>query len=601
MSFRRATYALALAIIFAFPACKKRANVTQEPEEVSEERQEQEPNDTRDACDRLDADATLVGNLHASDIDAICPDNSFAVEVFAETDVSVALEDNRRQRVELGKAKGLDQALKVHLPGKDWAIILRGTGDWKITPIPTETLPEDEARFCGVRLGTESAPVVLGIQELPAVFSLCAEAKPGAAVVQFPPFVPANTQGFDLNIEGADEHTRGTVRVTSDGAEVVRSAIAPDKRLPSLRWYHQALMGADLLVSQTDASKTLFLRIDEVSAPESLNEYLELEPNETQEQAIAIPRPGTVAGTLYHRDDVDWFSIEPTAGDVQVEILAQQQTKLRIQSVYGEERNEALRGDDGIYRLCSVGEVDDAQRRFVRVAYASDAQASDGVYQMTLKPSQSELDPITLLADVKVPTNAPTGAFGFLPLAKEGDASSAPVGFGQQPTPDSSLAERKGRLYPPDVEHGWVFRIPDTNEDVHVEIELRGKSSMDLKLRVLDADGITIAQADRGAAGQEERLALELPAGYYVIAVKATGVKGCDGEYIVHLTSPDANKPEVGGASNSAPSKAEGTDTAPTHTGNQRPTEHGASPKEKETERGARGGSDKDSIPDYPW
>src|SRR5690625_763039 len=224
MSLRRATYALALAIIFAFPACKKRANVTQEPEEVSEERQEQEPNDTRDACDRLDADATLVGNLHASDIDAICPDNSFAVEVFAETDVSVALEDNRRQRVELGKAKGLDQALKVHLPGKDWAIILRGTGDWKITPIPTETLPEDEARFCGVRLGTESAPVVLGIQELPAVFSLCAEAKPGAAVVQFPPFVPANTQGFDLNIEGADEHTRGTVRVTSEATELKLSA-----------------------------------------------------------------------------------------------------------------------------------------------------------------------------------------------------------------------------------------------------------------------------------------------------------------------------------------------------------------------------------------
>lgn len=600
MSFRRATGALALAVLVAFPACKKRHNAAQETEDVHDERQEHEPNDTREACNPLEEDFSLVGSLDASDIDVICPQGVFALEVYAASGVSVALEDNRRQRVELGTTTDIEQPLTVHMPGKEWTIILRGQGDWRVQPIATETLSEEAARFCGVHLGSEASPVILGVQELPAVFPLCVDATTGAAAIQFPAFAPANTQGFDINIEGADEHTRGTLRVTSDGAEIIRSVLEPGKRLPSMAWKNHALMGADLLVSQSQGSKTLFLRIDEIHTPESLNEFLELEPNDTQEAATAIARSGSVAGTLYHPEDVDWFVVDPSAGDVQVEILTQHNTKLRVQGLAQEQKIDALRGDDGIYRICGLNAGIDGDARFVRVAYASDADATDGVYQMTVKRIDSALDPMTNLSDIRVPTSAPDGAFGFLALADETEASAVSPGFGEAELPPTAQEVRKGTLYPPDAEQGWVFQVPPITEDLHVSIELRANSSMDLKLRVLDADGITIAQADRGAAGQDERLDLELPSGYYVVAVKATGVKGCEGEYTVEVSSPNAASLQANDADRGAAAGERGE--SPSHT-KETPSHETSSDGKDQDEKSAPGRDARqpEEIPDYPW
>src|SRR5699024_4900571 len=126
----------------------------------------------------------------------------------------------------------------------------------------------EPTRFCGVQLGEEQQPVILGIQDLPAAFPLCATEAAGAATVRFPSLVPSGVAGFELNVEGADEHTRGSVRILNDGAERIRSAIEPGTRLPRLTWGAEDLIGAEILLSQTDAQKTLYLRIDPVESPD---------------------------------------------------------------------------------------------------------------------------------------------------------------------------------------------------------------------------------------------------------------------------------------------------------------------------------------------
>lgn len=594
MSLRCATGAFLIAALFALPACKKRAEIPDENDDPHAAIEEQEPNDSREHCDPIARDAALVGTLEASDIDVVCPQGLFSLQIYADASVHIALEDSREQRVELGAANGKETPLQVHLPGKDWVVLLRGQGEWKIESTPAEH--EEPTRFCGVQLGEEQQPVILGIQDLPAAFPLCATEAAGAATVRFPSLVPSGVAGFELNVEGADEHTRGSVRILNDGAERIRSAIEPGTRLPRLTWGAEDLIGAEILLSQTDAQKTLYLRIDPVESPDGLTEFLELEPNDIQEQAIAIPRPGSVAGTLYQKEDVDWFRLESSAGEVQVDALTQKDTRLRLQHVHEDQKTDALLGDDGVYRLCSVGEEEATTPHYVRVAYAPDAPVSDGVYQLTFTRVQSDLHPMTPLGQIQVPTDAVGAHFGFQPLQESEDTSEVVPQFGQPKDASNPMENvRRGRLFPPDVEHGWVFQVPETDEDYHVSIELHGKSSMDMKLRVLDADGITVARADRGASGQEERLDMELPTGYYVIAVNATGVRGCEGEYRLEIRSPDSARPQDAANGASSQNTEHRDDEKAPH------DEKGAAPKIPTPERKQADQPPSEEIPDYPW
>lgn len=597
MSLRCATGALVIATLFAAPACKKTAEPPDEHHDGPAAIEEHEPNDDREHCDPLPDNAALIGTLKPSDTDVVCPQGAKTLQVFAQPSVHVALEDRRQQRVELGAAHGSDTPMHVQLPGKDWVLILRGQGDWKVETNPEEDQQND--RFCGVQLGTEDQPVILGIQDLPAVFPLCAEDKAGAISVRFPSLVPSGIAGFELSVEGADAHTKGSLRVLNDGAERIRSVIEPGHRLPRLKWSAEDLISAEVLLAQPDAPRTLFMRVDPVASPDSLTEFLELEPNDTQDHAILIPRPGSVAGTLYHDEDVDWFRLDPTLGEVRIDALTQKDTRLRLQHVNGEEKADALLGDDGVYRLCSVGGAQDSGTHYLRVAYAPDAPTSDGVYQLTLTRDQSNLHPMTPLKEIQLPTEDVGSTFGFETLRAATDESPPVPKFGQaQNTQHQEANVRRGRLFPPEVEHGWVFQVPQSSDDYHVSIELHGKSSMDMKLRILDADGITVARADRGAAGQDERLDIELPTGYYVIAVHATGIRGCDGEYRLQIHSPNSER------SNDAPQQERANDRAQNSNAVEgRSADDNDSDAPTSSERNARDTANEPSeeIPDYPW
>lgn len=602
MFLRCATSALVIVALAALPACKKPTENVEEQDPAQYEDREQEPNDDRDHCDHIEDGRTLIGELSASDTDVLCAKGLYTLHIYAQPSVEIALEDQRGQRVELGQASGEETPTAVHLPGNDWVVVLRGYGAWRVEVPETS---EEHRSYCGIRLIDERTPIVLGIQDLPAVFPLCATSRVGAADIQFPSLVPSGVAGFEINVDGVDEHTRGMLRVRDNEHEVLRHALEPGRRAPALKWGAESMMTAELRLAQAQEPKTLYLRVDAIQTPSDPKQFLELEPNGIVAQAVRIPRAGVVAGVLYNLEDVDWFQVDPFVGDMRVEVVTQGDTKLRVQGIGADDRQDALYGGDGIYRLCSlVSDDEDGAMRNVRVSYATDAEESSGVYQLTFERVTSTIDRATPIAQIDVPTHAPTRYFGFIERPTTPGNSSAEnpqYAYQKANRPKKEHALRRGRIVSTEVEHGWVVQVPPAEEDFHVSITARGHSSIDLKLRVLDADGITVANVDKGAAGQDEQLELELPTGYYVIGVRATGVKGCEGEYTLEIDSPDA-KP--------ATNRFDDGSTSP-HRNEEGPRDNdsvpAAVPSNDDPESNSREAgavpekSAEDKIPDYPW
>src|SRR5699024_8845312 len=112
-------------------------------------------------------------------------------------------------------------------------------------------------------------------------------------------------------------------------------------------------------LAQEEEPKTLYLRVDPIETPSDAKQFLELEPNDTLAQAVRIPREGVASGVLYHNEDVDWFQVDPFVGDMRVEVITQGDTKLRVQGIGENDRQDALHGEDGIYRLCSLQSRDE--------------------------------------------------------------------------------------------------------------------------------------------------------------------------------------------------------------------------------------------------
>lgn len=604
MFLRCATAALVIVALAALPACTKPTDDAEEPDDAQYEDREQEPNDDREHCDHIEDGRVLVGELSASDSDVLCAKGLYTLHVFAKTSVEVALEDQRGQRVELGKARGENTPTVVHLPGNDWVVVLRGYGDWRVEVPDTS---EAHRSYCGIRMIDERTPIVLGIQDLPAVFPLCVDSRVGAAHVQFPSLVPTGVSGFEINVDGVDAHSRGTLRVRDNDDEILRYDLEPGRRSPALKWGAESMITSELLLAQAEDPKTLYLRVDPVQTPSDPKHFLELEPNDTLAQAIRISRAGSVAGILYNLEDVDWFQVDPFAGDMRVEVITQADTKLRVQSVGEDHRQEALYGEDGVYRLCSLARDDgvDALHN-VRVSYAPDAEESSGVYQLAFESVTSTIDRATAIADIEVPTHAPTRYFGFIegPKTPESPEAQNPASTYQNENhPKKEHARRRGRVVSPDVEHGWVMQVPPSDDDFHVEITARGHSTMDLKIRVLDADGITVATVDKGAAGQEEQLELELPTGYYVVGVRATGIKGCDGEYTLEIDSPDSDPAGSRNQNDQGAANATGEEEGSSGTSS-KPAEgaaDGDSKKSSDDPTTTPNPSTEDEIPDYPW
>lgn len=522
MSLRSAVCLISLLALAATTACR---GSSQENEQVEapENIREVEPNDTRERCSALAEALPLVGELSASDIDLICPGDASTLTVEAPSTVSLALVNEQGLRVELGPASGA--AEQVAMLGDTWLLELRGVGEWSVlTPEPSD---EYEA-YCGIQLGEVGKAVTLAFQQLPAEFPICAANTMGDAFVRFPVLRPPGVVGFDIRVDGLDASHQGALRVFDGEEALAHTALKPGLRLPSLRWLPQSELRADLQVIRETGSGTVFLRIEAILDETDQSVLLELEPNDAETNAVQVHGPSVVAGWLWHGQDIDRYRIAQGLGDLSVEVIAQPNTDLRVTGFHGDTSQDAVRGADGIYRLCSLGASADAASS-LRVAYNAGAAESDGVYQLTFAEVAHETD--------EAPLPAENGA---------GVASNmkAVAGFVRQPR--EGRAHLVGQIFPPDDVDEWEFRLPEGQGDLNLVVRAEPKSPIDLQLRVLDADRVAVGMADRGPAGHAEALPLELPGGVYYAEVRARGVVDCDALYELRIESPQLDVHRLG-------------------------------------------------------
>lgn len=574
MSLRSAVCLIALLALAATSACRG-ASKDDEQVEAPENVREVEPNDTRDRCAVLPEALPLVGELTASDLDLICPGDARDLIVEAPSTVSLALVNEQGLRVELGPASGAPE--KVAMLSDAWLLELRGVGEWSIqTPEPAA---EYEA-YCGIKLGDASAPVTLAFQQLPAEFPICVTENMGDAFVRFPVLRPDGVVGFDIRVDGLDASHQGALRVFDGEEPLAHTGLTPGVRLPSLRWLPQSELRADLQVIRETASGSVFLRIEPVLAEADENVLLELEPNDAETNAVYVQGASVVAGWLWHAQDIDRYRVAQGLRDLSVEVMTQPGTDLRVTGFNADGAQDAVRGSDGIYRLCSLGVSADAAAG-LRVAYAADAADSDGVYQLTFTDLAHETD------EAPLPVESGVGTIPALkPLA----------GFVRQPR--AGRDHLLGQIFPPDDVDEWEFRLPEGNGDVSLVVRAEPKSPIDLQLRVLDADRVAVGMADRGPAGHGEALELELPGGVYFLEVRARGVVDCDALYELRIESPqlDARLRGAGGLDD-APQAIERS------TGEFEGTVEGAAPAPAPQEDMGlpRRSADDDEPPAYPW
>ncbi len=99
----------------------------------------------------------------------------------------------------------------------------------------------------------------------------------------------------------------------------------------------------------------------------------------------------------------------------------------------------------------------------------------------------------------------------------------------------------RGFIYPAKDVDLWKFTVPapeklpedGTDPFLPWEVLLRG-TKLNLRIEVLDEDGVRVAQVDKGGAGEGEKLRLDLPPGVYFARVKGSGVRGsCDKAYTI--------------------------------------------------------------------
>lgn len=518
MNLRYVACLIPLLSLSLHSACRGKSDVDAEQAEELLSVSEEEPNQTREQCSRLVADKSLVGAVSGTDKDVVCPDQVPALRVRADQGVAIALEHPAGHRVELGMGKGHEVSMPIYLPSQDWVVEFRGQGRWELDH-PSEELRAEP--YCGIRLGTSPSPVVLGFQRLPAEFPLCAQANLGSAQIQFAAIRPDQVAGFEMRVDGLDASMEGAMRVLDGQESIAHTPLEPGQRLPGIRWLPQSELTATLQINKSGEPKTVVLRIEAIAPPTNAEQVLELEPNDTETTAVPIYRPSVVAGALFHAQDIDRFRLIEDVDDLQIEVVAQEQTRLRVTSSSVHGTQDAVHGLDGVYRICAL-QRDETTPVDVRVAYADDSQASDGIYELRFKPLKMGTDEKTLPIDDTADPAAqrPIPDFGF----------TRPL----RPGKDQLI----GQIFPADDVDLWEFRVPEGYGDLRVMIHVEALSAMDVKARILDADLVPVAQVDRGAAGQDERIEIELPSGEYYLELRATGVVDCDAYYALRIQSP---------------------------------------------------------------
>lgn len=564
--------ALAALSVNALSACRSTSKGPDEQVETVSAALEIEPNNTHEQASVLSADLSLRGELPIGDVDYVRVPDALHAVVVGPPSVHVAVEHPDGRRAELGGAN--ETGVLVALPDAGWRIVLSGAGAWEV-----QHDTDADRAYCGIRLGRGATPAQLSAAVLPAVFPLCVDPSANAGVIGLPALRPAGVAGLTVRLEAAETELNGTLRVLDGTSVLAEESLANQRSVPALRWSDQSALSVAVDIRTSGDPQTVQLRVESVLEPTDPNVMLELEPNDTIETAVHVPRHGDIAGSLYRASDVDRFRILPQVGPVRIEVLATGATQLHVAASEQGSVFEGARGDDGVYRVCRLM-PDDVQGAEVRIAYQNGAPLTDGVYQLSVRPAADgymEVEPNTSIA---VPDGLPWGPFGFA----AGDRGV--------------LASVSGGIFPADDVDQWLLHVPAQMADRPMTIRAATHGAMNIRLRVLDGDRVQVAMADTGGIGQGEDVHVELPAGYYVVEVAASGASGCDATYTLEASVAD-ERPALGTGEGQAPQFIQRIDEHPVvpPAGVKPAWDTPSKPPQRPTAPPAV----EDSVPDYPW
>lgn len=488
-------------------SCRKAPK--EEPVAVVEPAVEAEPNDRAANVNEVPLETGLTGTVSAGDVDVVRAAQGNALRITGPATIRIFALHTDGRRVELAMAN--EAGVNVSVPDRGWSVELSGDGAWR-ADVALDVVPSD----CGFALGDASAPLNLGFASLPAEFPLCVGAGTQAALVRVPLIRPAGVAAFETRLDGADPAMTGTLRVMDGQRTYAEVSLASSRALPALRWVDGHELNIVLLAQGTSETPArAMLRIEGVRAPNPGEPLLEIEPNDSAVDALVMTSRLAVAGSLYQLSDVDRFRVEPMVGPVRVEVMAAAGAPIRVQAGSELEPVYAVPTGEGRWEICRLDPVETLSE--VRVSFAPEATFSEAlVYQMTLREAVGAGNELTPNESIAVPDGIPWGEFGIA----AGDAGL--------------LSKIQGRIFPPEDIDQWLLHVPPAGaggEPSAVTVRVATQSVMDLRVRLLDGDGVPVATADRTGAGQAESIEMELPEGYYVVEVSAAGAQGCDASY----------------------------------------------------------------------
>lgn len=553
--------ALALALITgaALSACRK-DKAPDADEQVIESVPEVEPNNSPASASVLSEALPLVGAISVDDVDVIRIEHGRALLVTGPSTLRVSAVHTDGRRVELGVAA--ETGAVFTLPDASWLVELSGAGSWEAR----HHALEDASGSCGFALGAPSSPVGAAFEALPTAIPFCITQQSGAALVRVPPIRPAGVVAFEVRLDGVGEGLSGTLRVNDGQRTYAETSLEVSRALPALRWPDGVEMFV-VLQAHAPTQGSALLRVEPLRAPGAQDAALELEPNDSAVDAVAVSSRSPIAGSLYHLGDVDRFRVDPMVGPVRVELMtATPGAALRVEAGNELTPQNAQRTREGVWEICRLDPSVDLGE--IRVALNPDATFGEALnYQLSFKDAAGLGDELPDNADIAVPDGMPWGDFGLAAGEK------------------GILARVEGSLISTDELDQWLLHVPPSVKGSamqKVAIRVATTSALDLRVRLLDGDKVMIATADRATAGQAETIEMELPEGYYVVEVTGTGAQGCDSLYTLEASVVGA---QLGGSGASPglvePPSAGGVPGAPAPTPAPRP----------ET-----GGDD-----DYPW
>lgn len=487
---------------------------------------EAEPNNSTNEAGRLTVGRPLSGSLDG-DIDVFAlPAGVGVVSVSVEGEGVEVLEVFRPQDAAKYTVPASGGAARVPALTRDASVFLtvRGQGAYLLTVAETDT----DAPCGFAREPDDTARPGLELASVPSTAVGCISTPDDVDVFRLPFGAWDDAPGFGFSVEGVEGVALEVRAIDAQGRVLARLAGEAGDALAFPNFAAPEAGDVRLEVrSQVGANETAEYRLSLRRLP-PLTGAIELEPNDTPEQATPLHGAGRVNGYVHRSGDADHFALTADAAALvrlRVEPPPGVDLEVRVPTPNGE-----LVIDDGAAgrpeTLCSLPIGPEPPLTFTLTAQSF--QTTDTLpYLLHVEPLEG--------TNWEVEPNDDVAA-----LAGEGSgepeervpAGSPEVGIWLA---DAVVPYASGYAFPPgDVDRYEVEVFADPSATAtykSVTLRLEPNAPADYTLELVDVDGAAVGLANNGGVGESEYIALDLPAGTYFARVTLNEGEACTRPY----------------------------------------------------------------------